>query len=86
MVAVFFSILTTNGIPFGSENRKENCHHDCIPFNVKGNENMVFSVYTHTHTHTIVFLVSAIDQILPHQISSSAVDWRKQTPLGIMGA
>ena len=26
-----------NGIPFGSENRKENCHHDHIPFNFKGN-------------------------------------------------
>ena len=35
----------TNGIPFGSENRKENCPHDYIPFNVKGNRNIVFSVY-----------------------------------------
>ena len=35
-----------NGIPFGSENRKENCHHDHIPLNVKGNGNIVFSVYT----------------------------------------
>ena len=26
-----------NGIPFGSKNRKENCHHDHIPFNVEGN-------------------------------------------------
>ena len=34
----------TNGIPFGSENLKENCHHDHIPFNVKGNGNIVFSV------------------------------------------
>ena len=34
-----------NGIPFGSENRKENCHHDHIPSNVKGNGNIVFSVY-----------------------------------------
>ena len=24
--------------------RKENCHHDHIPFNVKGNGNIVFSV------------------------------------------
>ena len=32
-----------NGIPFGS-NRKENYHHDHIPFNVKGNGNIVFSV------------------------------------------
>ena len=33
-----------NGISFGSENRKENCHHDHIPFNVKGNGNRVFSM------------------------------------------
>ena len=27
------------------QNRKENCHHDHILFNVKGNGNIVFSVY-----------------------------------------
>ena len=28
------------------QNRNENyCHHDHIPFNFKGNENIVFSVY-----------------------------------------
>ena len=27
------------------QNRKENCHHDHIPINVKGNGNIVFSVY-----------------------------------------
>ena len=32
-----------NGIPFGSENRKKNCHLDHIPFNVQGNGNIVFS-------------------------------------------
>ena len=32
------------------ENRKENCYHDHIPFNVKGNGNVVFSVYS-TVTH-----------------------------------
>ena len=32
-----------NGIPFGS-NRKQNCHHDHIPFSVKGNRNIVLSV------------------------------------------
>ena len=31
------------GKPFGS-NQKENCHHDLIPFNVKGNGIRVFSV------------------------------------------
>ena len=34
-----------NGIPFGLENRKENFPHDHTPFNVKGNGNIVFSVY-----------------------------------------
>ena len=33
-----------NGTPFGSENRMENCHPDHIPFNVKGNRDIVFSV------------------------------------------
>ena len=27
------------------QNRKENFHHDHIPFNVKGNGNIVFSVH-----------------------------------------
>ena len=27
------------------QNRKKTCHHDHIPFNVKGNGNIVFSVY-----------------------------------------
>ena len=26
------------------QNRKENCHHDYIPFNVKGTGSLVFSV------------------------------------------
>ena len=34
----------SNGITFSSES-KENCHHDHIPFTVKGNGNIVFSVY-----------------------------------------
>ena len=33
-----------NGIPFGSENGKENCHHNHIPFNARGIGNIVFSV------------------------------------------
>ena len=31
-----------NWILFGSENWKENCQHDRIPFNVRGNANIVF--------------------------------------------
>ena len=38
-----------NGIPFGSENRKNNsCHHDHIPLNLKGNGILVLSVYAFT--------------------------------------
>ena len=33
-----------NGISFGSENLKENCHHDHIPLNFKGNRKIHFSV------------------------------------------
>ena len=31
-----------NGFPFGSENRKENCHYDHIPSNLKENTLIVF--------------------------------------------
>ena len=34
-----------NGIPFGSENRMKNCHHDHVQFNMKGKGNIVFPVY-----------------------------------------
>ena len=34
-----------NGIPFGSKS-KENCHDDHITFNLKGNGNIFFLVYT----------------------------------------
>ena len=34
----------TNENPFGSENRKENCHNDHIPFYLGGNGMIVFSV------------------------------------------
>ena len=43
IVTVFHSIL--NQMEFHLvQNRKENCHHDHILFNVKGNGNKVFSV------------------------------------------
>ena len=45
----------TNGIPFGSENRKENCHRDHIPFNMKGIGNIVFSAYEECVAKLIVF-------------------------------
>ena len=42
VVTIFFSIL--NQMQFHLvQNRKENCHHDHIPFNLKGNVIKVFS-------------------------------------------
>ena len=46
-----------NEIPFGPENRKENFHHDHIPFNLKGNGNMVFLVY--------VIYISCFEYVYP---------------------
>ena len=44
VVTVFLSIL--NQMEFLLyQNRKKNCHHDHIPFNLKGNEILIFSVY-----------------------------------------
>ena len=44
MVTVFLLIL--NHMEFHLvQNRKENCHHDHNPFNLKGNETLVFSVH-----------------------------------------
>ena len=44
VVTVFLSIL--NQMEFHLvQNHKENCHHDHIPLNVKGNRNIVFSVW-----------------------------------------
>ena len=44
MVTVFLSILNQMEIHL-VQNRKENCHHDHIPFNLKGNWILVFSVW-----------------------------------------
>ena len=47
MVTVFLSI--SNQMEFHlAQNQKENCHHNHIPFNVKGNGNIVFSVTQYT--------------------------------------
>ena len=43
---VFLSIFWTKWNSICVQNRKENCHHDYIPFNLKGNEILVFSVCT----------------------------------------
>ena len=49
-----------NEIPFGSENRKENCHHDHIPFSMKGNGILVFSVQNqHLQTESIGIIANS---------------------------
>ena len=49
---VFLSIL--NQMEFYLvQNLKENCHHDHIPFNLKGKGNVVFLVYTRTRSHFV---------------------------------
>ena len=51
VVTVFLSIL--NRMVFHLiQNRKEYCHHDHIPFNVKRNRIRVFSVNNHPHLQT----------------------------------
>ena len=50
VVTVFLSIL--NQVEFYLVlNRKENCPHDHIPFNLKGNGIIVFSVYPIIQKH-----------------------------------
>ena len=44
VVTSFLSIMSQMQIHL-VQNRKENCHHDHIPFNLKENEILVFSVY-----------------------------------------
>ena len=44
VVTVFLPILNQIEVNL-VQNRKENCHHDHIPFNVKGNGNIVFSAH-----------------------------------------
>ena len=59
VVTVFHSI--SNQMDFHLvQNRKESCHHDHIPFNVKGNGNIVFSVWgqSSSHSHLEIFFES----------------------------
>ena len=47
MIVVTIFLLILNQIEFHLvQNRKENCHHDHIPFNMKGNGILVFSVFS----------------------------------------
>ena len=45
VLTVFLLIFWTKWNSILVQNQKENCHHDHIPFNVKGNGNIVFSVW-----------------------------------------
>ena len=45
VVTVFLSFLNQMEIHL-VQNRKENCPHDHMPFNMKGNGNKVFSLYS----------------------------------------
>ena len=51
----FFFGFRTKWISIWFQNRKENCHHDHIPFNVKENGNIVFSVRTLREIFPITF-------------------------------
>ena len=51
MIVVTVLLLILNQMEFHLvQNRKGNCHHDHISFNMKGNGNLVFSVYGLTGT------------------------------------
>ena len=55
VVTIFRSIL--NQMDFHLVlNRKENYHHDHIPFTVKGNGNIVFSVHTEKPFRNVINL------------------------------
>ena len=51
VVTVFLSIFWTKWNSICVQNWKENCHHNHIPFDLKGNGNIVFSVY-HPHVYS----------------------------------
>ena len=47
------------------QNRMENCHHDHIPFNLKGNGNIVFSVLRPDRATGLRFLTSTVRENKP---------------------
>ena len=55
VVTVFLSILIHMEFNL-VQNRKETCHHDHIPFTVKGIGIIVFSVYTAVFLETLTLL------------------------------
>ena len=59
VVTVFLSILNQMGFHL-VKNQKENCHHDHIPFSVKGNGNIVFSVHVTKRDHSNLYYDNAL--------------------------
>ena len=52
MIMMTVCLSTLNQMEFHLvQNRTENCHHDHIPFNLKGNRILVFSVHAHVSKH-----------------------------------
>ena len=55
VVTGFLSILNQIDLHL-VQNQKNNCHHDHIPFNVKGNGTLDFSVYSDHASDRLAFL------------------------------
>ena len=49
------------------QNREENCHHDHIPFNVKGNGIVVFSVQRNLAEILLSRIVNTVHRLIRHQ-------------------
>ena len=64
-------LLILNQIEFHLvQNRKESCHHDHIPFNLKGNGNKVFSVCCTCLTHSwLLGDEEVVCQVAPEEVS-----------------
>ena len=73
-----------NGNPYMVRNRKENCRHDHISLNLKGNGRLVFSVQgikvKHTpkvHIFSLKYACQILDDRFPTEISQFADDGKK---------
>ena len=62
---------------FSFQNRKENCHHDHIPFNVTGNGNIVLSVQYPTSQHLPHYLPQTSPNTYPTPSPTAS------TPVGL---
>ena len=62
VVSVFLSILNQMELHL-VQNGKEKCHHDHIPFNLKGNGNIVFSLYDPSDTSLLDSIKDPLNQL-----------------------